>query len=400
MRTNDTSGLLIFDTHLIQYRSPVFRELHKILPNTRVVFFSKEYDGNQWWFAEVNKSQNVDWGLPLHQGFANQTLKSKGRWGRFLEINRLLSEQKPGAVLLYGYYLLEHWSVLLLSRARGIPVLFIGETYAPNGPTSAVRGWLRKSFLGGVSRFISIGLRNHDFYSHFGISDEKIDDAKYCIDNNFFKSDGVEHEGKREEIRKRLNIGNDELVLLFAGRLFGRKRPLDLIRLHQALEKTKVHTIVLGSGELEKDLKEQSRSLARFHMMGFKSQKEIRDFYFASDILIVPSEFETWGLVVNEAFACGMTAAVSETCGTAGDLVVENQTGMVFPVGKIEDIVPTITKLAANANALKDLKSNAHRKVMEEFTPARFAKAIKTAFEKVTGRHVADEAVKTAATGT
>ncbi len=143
MHNTKTADLLIFDTHLIQYRSPVFRELCKVLPQTKVVFFSREFDGNRWWFAEVNKSQNIDWGMPLDQGFPNKTLSSRSRLGRLFEINRLLKEQKPRAVLLYGYYLLEHWLVLLSARWRKIPVLFVGETYSPNGPTRGLTGLLR-----------------------------------------------------------------------------------------------------------------------------------------------------------------------------------------------------------------------------------------------------------------
>ena len=54
----------------------------------------------------------------------------------------------------------------------------------------------------------------------------------------------------------------------------------------------------------------------------------------AADCLVLPSDgTETWGLIVNEAMACGKPAIVSEVCGCAPDLIEEGETGYSFPLG-------------------------------------------------------------------
>lgn len=393
------TDLLIFDTHPIQYRSPVFRELYKLLPDAQTVFFAKEFNGNRWWFHEVGKNPKLQFGLPLEQGFPNDTLESRTAIGKFFEIEKIFDERKPKVVLLYGYYLWEHWAVWFAARSRRIPIIFIGETFTPAGKTAGWKGvakdLLRRMFLGGVSRFISIGEKNHDFYVSQGIAPHIIDRAKYCIDNEFFTGDVTTHSGARKKIRQELGIEENEVVLLFVGRIFDRKRPLDVVTLHEKLNHPRVHTVIVGNGEKEDELKEKAKGVPRVHLTGFKSQAEIRELYLASDILVLPSEFETWGLVVNEAFACGMTAVVSDTCGTAGDLVLPGETGLVFTMGRIETIVPALAQVVDDARALRKMRESAFIKVTKEYTPMQFAEVMRNTYETLAGKkELSDEAMK------
>ena len=57
---------------------------------------------------------------------------------------------------------------------------------------------------------------------------------------------------------------------------------------------------------------------------------KVPDWLAASDILVLPSKSEPWGLVVNEAMVCGMPVIVSEKCGCAEDLVINHQNGFTF----------------------------------------------------------------------
>ena len=69
-------------------------------------------------------------------------------------------------------------------------------------------------------------------------------------------------------------------------------------------------------------------------MLGFVNQSELPGIYASADVLVVPSDFrETWGLVVNEAMACGTPAVVSVAVGCAPDLIMEGLTGAIFPCG-------------------------------------------------------------------
>jgi glycosyltransferase involved in cell wall biosynthesis len=100
------------------------------------------------------------------------------------------------------------------------------------------------------------------------------------------------------------------------------------------------------------------RSLPPASFPGFKNQSELPAYYAAADVLVLPSESETWGLVVNEAMACGLPAIVSDAVGCAPDLIEEGKTGFTYPVGDVD-------ALAGRLAALAEMKLAGH-----DFAPA------------------------------
>jgi glycosyltransferase involved in cell wall biosynthesis len=85
----------------------------------------------------------------------------------------------------------------------------------------------------------------------------------------------------------------------------------------------------------------------RASFAGFLNQTEVSKAYVAANVLVLPSESETWGLVVNEAMACGLPAIVSDTVGCAPDLIEKGRTGYVFPVGRTEVLAEKLSQLAS-----------------------------------------------------
>ena len=81
------------------------------------------------------------------------------------------------------------------------------------------------------------------------------------------------------------------------------------------------------------------------HFAGFKNQTELPAYYAAADLLALPSVSETWGLVVNEAMACGTPAVVSAAVGCAPDLIEEGVTGATFPVGDVPAFAEAVMRM-------------------------------------------------------
>lgn len=384
-----STSLVIFDTHPIQYRAPVFRELLKKLPKIKVVFFNSQFDGKKWWFQEVDKIPKQDFGLPLEAGYPNQVLRTQalGLAQKVKVLDRVLKEEKPKAVLVYGYYQIEHWILRILCAWRKIPILFVGETFDWRG--SFLRKKLKKLlinyFFNQVSGFIAIGKKTFEYYLNWGVSPSKIVPAKYCTDLAPFLLNETEAQACRDQVRKELGIPAQAFVLLFVGRLFDRKRPQDVLEIHRRIQKSQlVHTVFVGNGELSEVLQSAAQELSNVHLVGFKNQKEIKSFYYAADLLVVPSEFETWGLVINEAFSCAVPALVTDQCGAAGDLVISGQTGEIYPVGNCKIAAEKIQCLLNDQSLSKKWGLNARRLVLSSYQPEQFASSILEAFERAT----------------
>jgi glycosyltransferase involved in cell wall biosynthesis len=102
---------------------------------------------------------------------------------------------------------------------------------------------------------------------------------------------------------------------------------------------------------------------APIRVSGFLNQSEIARAYAAADVLVVPSVWETWGLVVNEAMACGLAALVSDGVACAEALVQPGVTGDVFPVGRADVLGRFIAALAADPDAATRQGAAARRRV-------------------------------------
>ena len=82
------------------------------------------------------------------------------------------------------------------------------------------------------------------------------------------------------------------------------------------------------------------------HLMGFVNQTRMPAIYAASDVLVLPSERETWGLVANEALACGRPVILSDAAGSAPDLLDDLSVGRIFRSGDVYGLADALCDIA------------------------------------------------------
>ena len=195
-----------------------------------------------------------------------------------------------------------------------------------------------------------------------------------CIDVDAFRSGARQARDNREQIRAGWDVAGNELVVLFVGKLVDLKRAGDLLDAAGALVRAgrAVRVVLVGTGPLEAKLRRQASDLhvpATF--AGFVNQSFLPKFYVAADLLVLPSESETWGLVVNEAFACGLPAIVSDRVGCAPDMICHDVTGRVVPIGGGQELVRAIEEIGAKARDPAVIEELA--RMTERYSPRRSA---------------------------
>src|SRR5262249_39371000 len=100
----------------------------------------------------------------------------------------------------------------------------------------------------------------------------------------------------------------------------------------------------LKSGEKSKGATQRMESTPGVHFYGFRQIEDNPVFYALADCFVLPSLWEEWGLVVNEAMASGLPVVVSETAGCAEDLLVPGR--VPAPLGLSENLRECLAQMA------------------------------------------------------
>jgi len=362
-------GFLI--SHPIQYYAPIFRELAKRCELT--VFFAHRQTAEQQ--ARAGFGVAFDWDVDLLSGYDSRFLTNVARQP---STDRFAGCDTPGvaeeiarggfdAFVVPGWALRSYWQALRACRRRGVPVLVRGDSQLGGQRNNAVRFAKALAFSHLLRRFdgfLYVGQRNREYLLRYGVPTERLFFSPHCVDNDAFAaaSSGIDRRRGRRRV-------------LFVGKLIGRKHPADLLHAVARLGDKAVQIAFAGSGELESELRQiAAASSVDADFMGFVNQSELPAVYASADLLVLPSDSqETWGLVVNEAMACGIPAVVSDVVGCGPDLIEAGKTGATFPFGD------TAALAAAIRNVLSFDAEQTRRHLaakMAVYSPARAAGAI------------------------
>jgi glycosyltransferase involved in cell wall biosynthesis len=140
----------------------------------------------------------------------------------------------------------------------------------------------------------------------------------------------------------RLGLKAERRRFVYSGRLIAVKRVELLISAFSTVADimTDWDLVIAGGGPLEARLRQAvpERLRDRVKFTGFMQMSDVRCCYRVSDVLVHPSEFEPWALVINEAVAAGMAVIATYVTGAAVELVRPNVNGMLVAPGSQSEL--------------------------------------------------------------
>jgi len=349
--------LLIVGSHPVQYYAPLFRALAARMD--LMVFYAHRATPHDQ--AQAGFGVGFEWDIDLLSGYSYEFLHNASAapsLDRFAgvdtpEIGRRLRAGQFDAVLVMGWRFKCFHQALWAAKRMRIPVLVRGDSHLDT-PRATWKRWVKAItypiFLRSFNGALIVGARNRAYWRHYGYPEERMFDSPHCVDNEWFAARATP--GARTELRERLGVTPETKLVLFAGKLLPFKRPLDLIEAAALARGTgeAVEVLVAGAGPLESELRVRARALGvPVHFLGFCNQTEMPAAYAASDLLVLPSDGrETWGLVVNEALACGRPVLVSDAVGCAPDMAIDLGGEAVFPVGDTSALAKSMQQVLSN----------------------------------------------------
>ena len=291
-------------------------------------------------------------------------------WSAIAEIRRRLVGGEYALVHLAGWGHPTLLGALALGRARHLPVVVESDT--PRGP---VRSRLKEAIKGAVypwlfslpARFLPGGTPQADYLHDYGVSDDKITIAMMTVDVAEIESGVAAFRSCRKDLLKRLGLPFDAVQFLYVGRLEPHKGVSDLIAAYEKLRQNGEPPLLLiaGDGSLRGTVESATSRSDAIRYFGRVEGDRLWEAYAAADVLVVPSLFEPWGLVVNEGMAAGLPVIVTNRVGSAKDLVTPNETGLVVPVGSPDALAAAMATLAADP----DLRAHMGRAAKAKIAP-------------------------------
>lgn len=367
--------LAIFTSHPIQYQAPWFRALAQVPGLKLKVFFSYIPNADQ---QGVGFGRAFEWDVPLLEGYHWEALRAynfpwgpKAFKGLMRGLPKAIRTFSPDVALILGWHHPSLIQAIATCRMLHIPIVLRGESNGLRHRARYKRAAHRLLFSQ-CTAFLAIGAGNADLYKSSGVAPDRIGTAAYFVDNDWFLEQDKSHRTSRNTIREAFGIPPKSVCFCFVGKLESKKRILDFIsalRIAGTMRKD-ISALIVGTGVLEDAAKaEAERAGVAVTFAGFLNQSKISEAYVAADVIVLPSDYgETWGLVVNEAMVSGLPALVSDHVGCVNDLVIDGQTGLVFPFGDVKTLAQHMLNLAANRGRLHEMGERARSHVLTHFS--------------------------------
>lgn len=357
--------LLVIQSHPIQHFSPAWRALAKSGAHVRVLYLSlanalPTYDeafARDYSF-DGELLSGYEWASARTPG-GHDAIRHPSRLSSLKALAKEVSDPRWDHVLVMGYSYLANWQAVALARWRGANILYFSDSTMRSraregGVWRIVKQLAVSRYLHAIDCVLSPGDSNRAYVRSFGVADQRIWRCPYPVDVGLWAERARIAKARRVILRAMWGVGDGDLVAAFLGKLIPRKRAEDVCR---AVIKAGpgVHGVIIGSGPLEKELRGAFGDRVSF--LGFTNQSQIPALFSACDVLVVPSSYDPHPLVVTEAAATGLPAFVSAEVGCIGpsDMLVPGETGEVFPVGGIEELVALLRRAAEDRGWVRRL---------------------------------------------
>ncbi len=330
--------LLIFDSHPVQYRVPIWQIIEFMSSgNIQVVYGS---DCSVRGHNDGGFGVTFAWDEPMLEGYSNTILNcEKGTplsgWGSLTGrgVKDVIKRLKPQAILLTGLNYQYDLVTIFFALVYGIPLWLRCETQDEavkrTKAKSVLRNLIYRIAYSAFDRIFFIGELNRKHYRRHGVPESKLQPARYGTVDRFTKLATSEKISLRNKARLKAGASETDFVVGFSGKLIPKKNPEILYQMLESLPeklRSRTHLYFMGSGELEGYLRQQAGKAfqqfgVRSYFAGFVNQSELASHYLAMDVLVLPSRRmgETWGLVANEAMQAGCAVVVSDAVGCSAD---------------------------------------------------------------------------------
>lgn len=333
------------------YRLPFFREAHRQLrargDTLHVLFLGRGGVERLWQISDQEMS-----------GFDHMTLQGERSEAR--EIIEAIDRIGPAVVVLAWAMDLTALRALLACRSRGIPCTVVcGESpwSARAGTWRALRTAFRRFFFRRATGFISYGESSTAYLQACGLSPEKIATGLNCVDTDYFHRSVQRHRsvGTRPVDADSIPLPEGAFAchVLFVGYLLSVKGVAETLKALALLDRPDIALHIVGEGPERESIEYQAQELGlarQVFLHGYRQTDELPRYYAFADVLVFPSLWEVYGLVMVEGAAASLPIVASRFAGGTADVVRDGENGFIVDPKNPHELADAIRILADDAD--------------------------------------------------
>lgn len=380
--------IVILASHVIQYSSPLFRRMAQdprldlLIAYCTLLGATPSIDPE--FGVEVKWDTSVLDGYPWLQLPNRSPVPGLGRFfGLFNpSVWGLIRKSHFDAAILPGYFYFTAWIAIAAAKWSGTPIIFVTDSHSLRS-WSAQSPWKLRFKKWLVRRIFSLGnaimvssTGGVEYVKSLGFSSDRIFLVPTAVDNDWWTEQASKVD--RAAVRVNWKIPEDATVAVFCAKLQQWKGPMDLLEAFAQANVPNSYLVYAGDGPEKENLDRRATELGladRVKFLGFVNQSQLPSTYCASDFLVLPSLFEPFGLVVNEAMLCGLPAVVSDRVGARFDLVRPEENGYVFPAGNVQALAAILRQIMSDPGKRERMSAEARRR-MATWSPREYADSV------------------------
>jgi glycosyltransferase involved in cell wall biosynthesis len=367
--------LAIITEIIAPYRIPVFNALAaRDDIDLHVIFLSETDPSLRQWPVYKNEIQFSYEVLPAWR-------QRVGKYSLLVNsgIGAALHRCRPMAILCGGYNYLASWQAAWWAKSHKIPILLWSESTANDARLGLpIVEFAKFRFTRLCKAFVAAGKSSQDYLIGMGAPAERVFVAPDAVDVKFYA--GLAWEARRRAPEVRIRHGLPSRYFLHVGRLVPEKGVFDLLAAYAALEegeRSKIGLVFVGDGVSSSLLAERATLISPgcVRFCGFVRREQLAELYALADALVFPTHSDPWGLVVNEAMACGLPVIATEVAGCVTDLVENGWNGLIVPAGKVRALMIAMRTLLSSPTSAAKMGARSFLRI-QAYTPEACAEGL------------------------
>ncbi|MCP4050906.1 MAG: glycosyltransferase family 4 protein [bacterium] len=306
-----------------------------IAPNESKRDWTVNYNEIEFRYSVMSK-KNID--------EASSLFLIKKTWEKLNEIN-------PDIVICSEYSNISYWVALFWVKLKKKKAVVCCETTIDDKKRYFLKEMVKSIFVRNCNFGYAAGTKSLYYLEKLGLSKSKTAITGCVTNNNFYTDSHMKYLKKRKSIINHFKLPDKNFI--FVGRFSAEKNIFTLLdAFNKSRNDNKWGLVLTGDGPLREEVKNyiKNNNIKNVLCTGFIQKEEIGKFYAVCNTLILPSCYEPWGLVVNEAMACSMPVIVSRKCGCYPDIVKDNINGFGFDPENTEELTGLLNRFINNQN--------------------------------------------------